>query len=145
MPQPCDLCGQETATSEIEEHRDGRELHFCCHGCRQVFLILSAANGVPPEGFRETELYRACVEWAIIPASNGGGADALSQYQTEPAPLDLTYHVSGMWCPSCAWLIREVLCKKQRRHLRRRLVRYRYAPRKIPAPQNIAKGHRGKG
>ena len=111
MPAPCHLCGLPVAASAIMEPSGGRELHFCCHGCRQVFLLLSASTGVLPEQFRETELYRACAEWGIIPGSDNGGPNGTPASQPEPEPLDLTYRVVGMWCPSCAWLIREVLVR----------------------------------
>lgn len=105
----CHLCGLPVKGTDIPYSTGSGILHFCCHGCQQVFLLLSAATGVLPEGFRETELYRVCVEAGIIPAS-GPQADAPSgRADINLPPLELSCVVDGMWCPSCAWLIEQVL------------------------------------
>jgi len=110
---PCHLCGQPVRASGITEDNEAGCAHFCCSGCRQVFQLLSVSTGVLPQGFRETELYRACVEWGIIPGPNGSVSAGLPAEASEGEPLDLAFRVTGMWCPSCAWLIREVLVRSQ--------------------------------
>ena len=101
----------------------GETFHFCCPGCRQVFLILFNSPDGRPENFRETELYRACVRSGIIPRDEKDlalrGAPEGSEFQAASPPeefeknlaLDLTLKVEGMWCPACSWLIEEVLKK----------------------------------
>jgi heavy metal translocating P-type ATPase len=92
----------------------GKIFRFCCPGCRQVFLILFASPEGMPTNFRETELYKACVESGIIP---GEQEDVCSREapqdspfrESSPPPLPLTLKVEGMWCPACSWLIEEVL------------------------------------
>jgi heavy metal translocating P-type ATPase len=70
---------------------------------------LSAATGVLPEGFQETELYRVCVESGIIPGAARDLGTGPKPPQADLPPLELTYRVGGMWCPSRAWLLEEVL------------------------------------
>ena len=111
MAPPCHLCGLPVPTSGIRENTDAGRANFCCPGCRQVFQLLSASTGTLPEKFRETELYRACVEWGIIPGPNGSLSGGAPARPTDAQTLDLTFRVTGMWCPSCAWLIREVLAR----------------------------------
>jgi heavy metal translocating P-type ATPase len=64
---------------------------------------------VLPEGFQETELYRICVESGIIPGAARDPGAGPTPPRADLPPLDLTYRVGGMWCPSCAWLLEEVL------------------------------------
>ena len=106
----CDLCGLPLRGSRTQEVIGEEILRFCCPGCKQVFLLLSIESGWLPANFKETELYRVCVESGIIP---GGTASTVLVSATNPdpdlAPLGLTIRVEGMWCPACAWLIEEVL------------------------------------
>ncbi|HME43146.1 MAG TPA: heavy metal translocating P-type ATPase [Syntrophorhabdales bacterium] len=117
MPDTCDLCGLPLGRLKVEELIGEKTLHFCCPGCRQVFLILSAERGSVPAGFKETELYRVCVESGIISngpsngpsnGQEGAVAPAIDPEADLPA-LDLRLRLEGMWCPACAWLIEEVL------------------------------------
>ncbi len=103
----CHLCGLPTGPDEIKKDT----LQFCCPGCREVFLILSGVSGELPRNFRETDLFRACMDAGIIPGKktlvtlpeeiriDDGGAVAIS----------LNLYIEGMWCPACAWVIEEVL------------------------------------
>ena len=111
-PRPaeaCALCGLPLGRGAIGENFVSDNLHFCCHGCQQVFLLLSAASGVLPENFRETELYRVCVESGIIPSPSAGSQSSPPKDLGPVPPLELSFMIEGMWCPSCAWLIEEVL------------------------------------
>ena len=70
--ETCHLCGLPVGNSGIDQVT-GKKVHrFCCPGCRQVYLILSGGSEVLPAGFRETELYRACVQAKIIPGNADG-------------------------------------------------------------------------
>lgn len=128
--QACDLCGLTTRHGAVTDEIAGRSLVFCCTGCRQVYRMLMEASDSPdPAHFRETEIYRRCVDAGIIPQSeadlekragsqpsgnqqDGQGAADPGDSESAPPPerclpLDLT--VYGMWCPACAWVIEESL------------------------------------
>ena len=106
----CDLCGLPAGPARATEAVGDREYNFCCPGCRQVFLMLSQATGELPQDFRESEVFRACMEAGIIP---GNDDTPVSPSATVPEingeALELTFRADGMWCPACAWLIEEVL------------------------------------
>ena len=147
MAVPCHLCGQPVSTPGIEEGSDSGHLHFCCLGCRQVFQLLCASTGTLPEGFRQTELFRACVEWGIIPGPEGGPSAGSPVDVPAAEPLDLTFRVVGMWCPSCAWLIREVLARSPGvTHadvsFATDTVRLKYLPHKISPETIVARAQR---
>ncbi len=81
----CDLCGISVGRSRIRSAMNGRTLHFCCPGCQMVFDILFHRPEGPPVDYRDTDLYRACIEAGIIPAppggaelSNGGAASSIA-------------------------------------------------------------------
>ena len=135
----CHLCGLPLGPSPLDRPIAGRRVSFCCHGCHQVFLLLSAATGALPEHFRETGLYTLCLEWGIVRGPVG---------RTDPPPppdlpfLDLTCRAEGMWCPSCAWLMEEVLRRTEgviesTVSFASDTVRLKYLPQKV-SPREIA-------
>ena len=119
--QVCDLCGTPLGAIRLDWVREGREFSFCCHGCRMVFEILFQRPEGPPEDYRKTDLYHACVEAGIIPSSPGMSGTAgpailepeASDSSTLPDGsheiLDVTFRIGGMWCTTCAVLVESVL------------------------------------
>ena len=119
----CDLCGLSLRHGQVSATIDGKAYHFCCNGCRQVFnILIEASDGGSPETFKDSELFKQCVEKGIIPKSEAELAqkqrrvptapvnEATADRQTENV-LDLVLRVGNMWCPACAWLIDEALKK----------------------------------
>ena len=116
----CDLCGLPLRFGTISHDMGGRTYHFCCMGCRQVFVMLAAAaEPSDPADFRNTELFRRCQEMGVIPRSE---ADLARRQQAPPpaaAPLPdisangehlhLNLKIADMWCPACAWVVEETL------------------------------------
>ncbi|MCX5906320.1 MAG: cation-translocating P-type ATPase, partial [Deltaproteobacteria bacterium] len=86
----------------------------------QVFSILFHHPDGPAKNFRETPLYKACLQSGMIARNERGtasgeepgklteGIEPLGAFDKELA-IDLTLKVEGMWCPACSWLIEEVL------------------------------------
>lgn len=74
-----------------------------------MFRMLSQTEGLSPDEFKSSELFRKCREIGIIPASeeNLKVTDPPSPFTGEAAgdTLRLNLSVGGMWCPSCAWVI----------------------------------------
>ncbi|MEF8823540.1 MAG: cation-translocating P-type ATPase [Desulfohalobiaceae bacterium] len=121
----CDLCGLPLSRGSVEADMGGERLRFCCFGCRQVYaLLLESTDSPDPARFRETEIYRRCLEAGIIPASEedleGGDGDSREtgpESGDEPSSeeggdrplLDLELRIEGMWCPACAWVVEEFL------------------------------------
>ncbi len=124
----CALCGLPVGRSGVRQAVGERSLDFCCPGCSAVFQILfNSPGGTFLRTFRETELFRACVEAGVVPrdekallqrenrdvesAEEGG---QLSVSDGVEHAQDLLLHVEGMWCPACAWLIEDVLRQDER-------------------------------
>jgi heavy metal translocating P-type ATPase len=112
-PTVCDLCGLPVGRSQIHLEIEGSLFHFCCPGCRGVYQILSSAPETKTANFRETALYRACLESGIIPRNVSAlerreAAAGIPAAEKRDA-LPLALKVEGMWCPACSWLIEEVL------------------------------------
>ncbi len=107
----CTLCGLPVGNSGISLIEGGTVQRFCCPGCRQVYQILSGSSGTLPANFRETELFRACVEAKVIAVAGSPGPVPLSE--PDMPVLNLSFRAEGMWCPACAWLIGEALRKMQ--------------------------------
>ena len=118
----CALCGLPVRHSGSRQVIEEETLHFCCTGCLNVFQILfNSPNGVT-SNFRETDLFRACVESGIIPRDDRDpvylraqkterveeAADLRSREEGGHAQ-DLSLKIDGMWCTACGWLIEEVL------------------------------------
>ncbi len=130
----CDLCGLSLRHGTIKWPSEHREFSFCCAGCRQVFIMLMEASDAPdPLQFKQTPLFKTCLEMGIIPISESDlkarrakdpsesplslgqtGAEAATDKGSESASNTLGIHlkVNDMWCPACAWVIEHALGKQ---------------------------------
>jgi heavy metal translocating P-type ATPase len=125
----CALCGLPLRKGRPAVGDSGGAYQFCCLGCRQVFRILmEASDAADPSNFKQTDLFRQCVQAGIVPATEDdlerrydetgleppdpGGASVASETAVPPSTgLDLNLRVGNMWCPACAWLIDTALKK----------------------------------
>ena len=128
----CDLCGLPLSAGRFEAAFSGKTYQFCCQGCRQVFSILIEATDCgDPAKFRDSDLFKQCLEKGIIPRSEADLVAAQVNANSDPSPtgqgdtpaptgqltppadgvLGLNLKVSNMWCPACAWVIDESLKK----------------------------------
>jgi heavy metal translocating P-type ATPase len=119
----CTLCGL-----------DSGDAAFCCAGCENVYAILRESGVVASgQNFRDTELFQQSLRLGLI-----------SRGSQQPAPIpddaetrEAVYHVRGMWCASCGWLIEHALTRA--RGVRSAevlfasdLLRIRYCPQYLP-------------
>ena len=123
----CDLCGL-AAHQPLPATIDGAARVFCCQGCRQVYQILAESHALDQgQDPTQTSLYQQCLEMGLIARPEGSAVSFASPAPypasappdgspTRPASADTlsttreaAFHVSGMWCASCAWLIERVL------------------------------------
>ena len=131
----CDLCGLPAGRHPHERRFPGAVRTFCCLGCANVYGILHE-SGVLESGidFRDTDLFRESLRLGLISAG--------AVRQREPLPADAeqretVYHLTGMWCSSCAWLIEHAL-QSERGLLSAEvmfasdLVKVRYCPQYLP-------------
>jgi cation transport ATPase len=123
----CTLCGLDSGTAA-----------FCCAGCENVYAIL-LESGVIASGqnFRETELFQQSLRLGLI-----------SQRAEAPPPIpegaetrEAVFHVAGMWCTSCGWLIEHALTRTRGVHsaevlFASDLLKVRYCPQYLP-PERI--------
>ncbi len=118
----CALCGLPLRFGHHEKTFGHQTLLFCCSGCLMVYTMLMEASDAPdPVRFKQSELYRRCVAANVIPANETDLADIshaptpsmAKEYRDVPKDemLSLRYHVDGMWCPACAWVIQSALEK----------------------------------
>jgi heavy metal translocating P-type ATPase len=152
----CSLCGLPVGRAAVSLSLDGEVLPFCCLGCRTVFQVLyNSAEGIPGN-FRETELYRACVDAGLIPQSAEDEARRLPRGepvetcalaadvgQEQHLAQELSLQVEGMWCSACAWVVEQVL-NKMRGVLAAKVVfvsdlaQLRYLPHRVRPEELIA-------
>jgi heavy metal translocating P-type ATPase len=123
----CTLCGLDSGDSA-----------FCCAGCENVYAIL-LESGVVASGqtFRETALFQQSLKLGLISNSSQDAAPVPEGAETREA----VYHIGGMWCTSCGWLIEHALTRT--RGVRSAevlfasdLLKVRYCPQYLP-PQRI--------
>lgn len=109
----CDLCGLQLPKRPYTANDHGETYHFCCTGCRQVYVLL-LESGLLEGDFKNTELYQTSLRLGIIGKPQGGrpGEDGSA---AEPSPQELNntkelvLRVDGMWCSVCSWLIEKVV------------------------------------
>ena len=78
----CDLCGLPAWHPIVAE--DGET--FCCPSCQEVCNLLREADGV------------------------AGPVNDVAEYESKEQETAV-FSLGGLWCPSCAWLIRERLSR----------------------------------
>lgn len=121
----CRLCGLP-----VRGRKDG----FCCLGCLHVFEILKEMLGAAdPEAMRRHALFRQMQAQGIIPSDESdlarldpgpaGGPEDPAGVPEDPAGVpedpagehseERVLKVTGMWCPSCSWVIERSLSKKE--------------------------------
>lgn len=91
-------------------------------------MLSQSAEGGDPDRFRETALFKKCLEMGLIPPNEAALSREWASSRTSPdtgsiekndtpSPhpgknaLPLRLKISGMWCPICAWAIEETLKK----------------------------------
>jgi heavy metal translocating P-type ATPase len=133
MHPACDLCG--LAAVQPLEQRSGADLHsFCCMGCMNVYTILRESGILQPGvDARDTGLFRESLRRGLI--SNGAPSPLAPSIPEGAETRETVYHVTGLWCASCAWLIEyavsaEVMFASD-------LLRIRYCPQYL-LPGRIA-------
>lgn len=106
----CRLCGLP-----VRGRKDG----FCCIGCSHVFEILREMIGIlDPEVMRGHPFFLKMQAQGIIPSEEGHLARSdRAPVETRPIPPgeasdERVLKVTGMWCPSCSWVIERSLLKK---------------------------------
>ena len=107
VPGACFLCGLGLPRNPHRAQANGEEALFCCSGCRKVFLLLSE-SGLLGGDFRSSDLYQTSLRLGII----GRPDDDPGPAPPPPTPQDasdIVFHIEGMWCSSCSWLIEKVI------------------------------------
>jgi copper/silver-translocating P-type ATPase len=124
----CALCGL-----------DSGQAAFCCAGCENVYAIL-LESGVIASGqnFRDSEIYRQSLKLGLISNRASAESNGAASIPDDAETREAVFHVSGMWCTSCGWLIEHALSRT--RGVRSAevsfasdLLRVRYAPQYLPA------------
>ena len=163
---PCALCGLH-AHRPFPATVGGAERVFCCQGCRQVYQILAESHALDGgQDPTQTSLYQQCLQMGLIarpdeaagdvpypdvslrpaPDDTGGQAALSSAFAPEGGSLDTTreaaFHVTGMWCASCAWLIEHALGQARgvtgcRVYFASDVVKVTYKPART-APEDLA-------
>ncbi|NJD61273.1 MAG: heavy metal translocating P-type ATPase, partial [Deltaproteobacteria bacterium] len=90
--------------SALRDEEEGREILFCCPGCRGIYRLLHG------EGLEE--FYRRRTGWVPGPPEAGSAPDldALADsVVVAGGENEATLAISGIRCASCAWLIERYL------------------------------------
>lgn len=92
--------------SAIEEMIDGKEIYFCCHGCRGVYHVLR------DEGF--ANFYERRDAWEPGPNESVAVSEELflEGLKELDGEYEITIMLSGIRCASCVWLVENYLNKQ---------------------------------
>jgi len=95
----------------VVDEVDGKELHFCCHGCQGVYRVINGAGlgkfyqqrdwhqeGVP-EGVFDTAFDEALLAGHVV-----------SHNETS---AEIALIIEGIRCASCVWLLEKLIEKVQ--------------------------------
>lgn len=102
----CQLC-----SAKIGSYYGASSL-FCCAGCETVYAILSSKNKL--QDFKKEPVFQKAMSAGII-----ANPQLLNQISSKEASQEfseinkMVIELSGMWCPSCAEIIRYFLMQKE--------------------------------
>src|ERR1017187_1783505 len=121
----CTLCGLASGKAA-----------FCCAGCENVHAIL-VESGVVATGqnFRDTDLFQRSLQLGLISNASEGTGQRPVLPDTETS--EAVFHLGGMWCASCGWLIEHSLTRLRgiaaaEVMFTSDLLKVRYCPRYVP-------------
>ncbi|HEY3441743.1 MAG TPA: heavy metal translocating P-type ATPase [Paludibaculum sp.] len=148
--QCCDLCGLPAGRHPLLRKFDAVEKAFCCLGCMNVYTILLESGVVAQGGdFRDSEVYRQSLKLGLI----SNGAARRVEIPADAETREAMFHVSGMWCGSCGWLIEHALTAESGIvsadvMFASDMVKVRYCPQYVPPGRIIERvaslGYRAK-
>ncbi len=129
-------CGHKCALCDFDLPKhpviDG-DFSFCCSGCHAVYQVLQSQNQV--DSFEDHPVFKQALEAGLI--SNPDLLHSLRKKKLDVSEDEihkLHLEVEGLWCPSCAQLIKLILM--QEKGVRQCVVDYstdlasiEYAPR----------------
>ena len=131
----CSLCAEPCPASGPASG-PGRSA-FCCMGCGNVYSILVESGAIRPgDDPRETDLFKRSLELGLI--SNARGIPASPRIPADAVVEEQLFHVSGMWCGACGWLIEHVLGREPairdvQVFFTSDLLRVRFCPQYLPS------------
>jgi len=110
-PDSCVHCNLPIPPADlVVDQIDGKELHFCCHGCQGVYRIITGAGlesfyrnrswdeqGVPTGAF-EAEYDEASLAGHVI--------------RRDATTADISLIIEGIRCASCVWLLEKLLVRE---------------------------------
>ncbi|MCX6593448.1 MAG: heavy metal translocating P-type ATPase [Acidobacteria bacterium] len=136
MSADCHLCGLPVGRDAVIPAGAPEGRKFCCTGCAHVYLILEEA-GLAQGDFRSSEIYQKSLQLGLISTRSPEAAPR----STDGDSREALYHVSGLWCGSCGWLIEHALLKERgvvaaEVVFTSDLLRVRYNPRDV-SPERI--------
>lgn len=143
----CALCGLTVGSDPFRRtFEEGQDKPFCCIGCMNVYAILVESGAVTGGAdLRDTELFRQSLALGLVSnRARDGGKVGIAP--GTPA-LEKLYHVPGMWCSSCAWLIEHSLgaqhgVEKAEVFFTSDLLKVRYYPQVLPPGQIVERVRR---
>ena len=125
----CTLCGLDSGSSS-----------FCCAGCRNVYAILMEsgilASGQNPH---DTPLFQESLRLGLISNRAREESRAIPE---DAETREKVFHLTGMWCTACGWLIEHALAgvngiRSAEVLFASDLLKVRYCPQYLP-PGRIA-------
>lgn len=105
-PLICIVCGHVVTEQQELIRQSGP---FCSKVCKALHEVFISRYGTPPIDPAREGLFKICKESGLL--SDSGGPPS-GESHTGPSSyelLDVEVGISGMTCPSCAWIIEEVL------------------------------------
>ncbi len=143
----CALCGLDAGSNPFQRAFDeGHDKCFCCLGCMNVYAILVESGAVVPGAdLRDTELFRQSLALGLV--SRRVADRERAGIPSGTPVLEKLYHVPGMWCSSCAWLIEHSLgsepgVEKAEVFFTSDLLKVRYYPQYLPPGQIVERVRR---
>jgi Cu2+-exporting ATPase len=107
----CDLCGAAAARRPQLQAFRGEERRFCCTGCLNVYAILLESGAIEAGlDLRSTDIFLESQRLGLLGRPEEDDGMAVPEGAETKETL---YHLSGMWCAACGWVVEHALRRER--------------------------------
>ncbi len=95
----------------VVDEIDGKELHFCCHGCQGVYRVINGAG--LGKFYQQRDWHQEGVPQGVFDKAFDEALLAGHVFTRNETSAEIALIIEGIRCASCVWLLEKLIHKVQ--------------------------------